>query len=78
MSEYEDILHGLGLVLVEIRASDNINKSKGLADIVHNVPANIRQGAEPDMIREDILLRADRYKVREMFAQYFKVGRDGL
>lgn len=43
----ENILMALGIVLVEIRATDDLSKARMLADSFHNAPAMIASGASP-------------------------------
>lgn len=74
MTEYKKLYRGLGWIFVEIRASDNIKQCKGLADIVHNVPAKISQGMPEEEILEDVLRRADKYGARGVVQKYFDAG----
>lgn len=39
--DYSVLLKIIGIVLIEIRATDNIKKAQFLADVMHNVPAGI-------------------------------------
>lgn len=43
----EAILMVLGIVLVEIRATENLSKARMLADAFHNAPSKIANGADP-------------------------------
>ncbi|MER8368261.1 hypothetical protein NKH70_17390 [Mesorhizobium sp. M0991] len=43
----ENVLMALGIVLVEIRATDDLSKARMLADSFHNAPAMIASGASP-------------------------------
>jgi len=39
VADYGSLLYVLGVVLLEIRAAEDLDRAKALADIVHNVPA---------------------------------------
>ena len=50
----------LTVALVEIRASDQLQKSAALADVFHNIPARIARGFSGDELLEEMELRASR------------------
>lgn len=57
------ILDMLSTTLVEIRASDNIETCKALANTFHNVPAKIRTGHSTKNILDEIFSAAERSKI---------------
>ncbi|MER8823843.1 hypothetical protein NKH70_29415 [Mesorhizobium sp. M0991] len=56
----ENILMVLGIVLVEIRATDDLTKARMLADSFHNAPSNIANGAGPQDTWASVLNTARR------------------
>ncbi|CAN7397893.1 hypothetical protein [Mesorhizobium sp. LjNodule214] len=59
----ENILMALGIVLVEIRAADEISTARMLADAFHNAPAMIASGASPQDTWASVLGTARRLDV---------------
>jgi hypothetical protein len=64
----EKMLKALGIVLVEIRATDNLLRARMLADLFHNAPAMIARGADPQDTWTSVLntarkLEMERYVV---------------
>ena len=60
--------------LVEIRATDNIEKARGLADIFHNVPTMLLRDASDDEILQEIRARAKRFKASPLIESYIKAA----
>lgn len=50
----------LGIILIEIRATDNLVKARMLADSFHNAPTMIASGAGPQKTWESVLGTASR------------------
>lgn len=71
--DYSKVLYVLGLVLVEIRASEKIKKPQVLADIVHNIPASISSGKPEKEIIDDVISRAERQGIEKTFSRYFEM-----
>ncbi|MET3520043.1 hypothetical protein [Mesorhizobium abyssinicae] len=64
----ENILKILGIVLIEIRAADDLPTARMLADSFHNAPAMIARGADPQDTWASVLniarrLEMERYVV---------------
>jgi hypothetical protein len=74
VTEYGHILKALGIILVEIRGTENLKKARILADIFHNVPALIKMGKTQDEILSEIMKRAERQNAREVIAEYLKIS----
>lgn len=75
MADYGSLLYVLGVVLVEIRAAEELDKAKALADIVHNVPAMIASGKPEAEIIEDVMYRAARLGLERTASGYFDMAR---
>jgi hypothetical protein len=56
----------LGLVFIEIRATDDLYKARALADIFHNVPSKIRSGAEFKNIELELLEKSKRHGLEKL------------
>ncbi|MDX8519425.1 hypothetical protein RFN30_14460 [Mesorhizobium sp. VK23D] len=54
------ILH---IVLIEIRATDNLDKARMLADALHNAPSLIASGCEPQDTWTSVLSTAHRLEI---------------
>jgi hypothetical protein len=76
MSDYKEVLYVLGIVLVEVRSTQNAEKSRILTDIVHNVPARISRGVPQTEIINSVLSRAKDYGIEKTFSRYFKLASD--
>ena len=72
---YDTILRVLGLVLVEIRATDNLKKAQILADVFHNVPAQISNGFAVEKIEVSVFRRAEGLKCLNTIEGYFRTVR---
>lgn len=59
----ETILRILHLVLIEIRATDNLDKARMLADAFHNAPGMIASGCDPQDIWASVLSTARRLEM---------------
>jgi len=73
-SEYIHILKVLGVVLVEIRGTENLKKARILADIFHNVPALISSEKTHDEIIEEIMRRAEMQNAKEVIEKYLEAA----
>ena len=60
--------------LVEIRATDNIEKARGLADIFHNVPTMLSREASDGEILQEIRARAKRFNASPLIESYIKAA----
>ena len=69
MKEYSKVLYVLHIVLIEIRATENLEKAQVLADIVHNVPTMIAAGSTEEEIAAKIMLNATRQGVEVYFSK---------
>jgi len=74
--DYTEILHGLAIALLEIRASNDSAGMSILADVFHHVPGLIARGREPGDILDDLLAIARRHDCEAIVAQFFKHARD--
>lgn len=74
MTEYRTVLYVVGVILVEIRASEKIEKSRILADVVHNVPAKISAGKPEAEIIQEVMSRAERLGVEKTMSKYFELA----
>ena len=59
----ETILRILHLVLIEIRATDKLEKARMLADAFHNAPGMIASGRDPQDIWASVLSTARRLEM---------------
>lgn len=73
MRDYTRILGLLHLVLIEIRATKNLEKSSILADVVHNVPIMIQNERSVEDITEEIRSKARRHDVEEYFLKLVEI-----
>lgn len=67
-----DIFYALGIILIEIRAAENLAKARTLSDIFHNVPAKIRNGATADEIKTEIYEKAAHHGCTEWIFKLMK------
>jgi len=74
MTEYGSVLYVLGLVLVEIRAAEGLDRARALADIVHNVPADIASGKPEAEIIQHVMYRAERLGIERTASEYFSLA----
>ncbi|MGX9573571.1 hypothetical protein [Mesorhizobium sp. f-mel] len=58
---YAEMLYILGVVFVEIRASDKLEDAHIIADVFHNIPAKISVGATIEDIESEIMSKAKRH-----------------
>ncbi|MEM8644449.1 MAG: hypothetical protein AAGF09_06155 [Pseudomonadota bacterium] len=56
-----DLSKMLGVALVEIRASDTLERARLWADVFHNVPAGLQHGVDPEEIYTRMLDCAKRW-----------------
>lgn len=62
IDEFEiKILYVIGLAFVEIRASEDIKKSKAIADVFHNIPGKISRKFTSDDIIAEIMIKSERH-----------------
>ncbi len=73
-SEFKQIMHVLMRAFIEIRASKNLDGAKILADIFHNVPAQVSTGHTFEEVRTNILSQAERHDVRSVILKWFDRG----
>lgn len=72
--DYKAINLMLSRVFVEIRATSNIKKAQGLADIFHNAPNQMIQGVREQDILTDLRRRADRHGARKLVESYIQAA----
>lgn len=58
--QYKDVFYVLGLVFIEIRATENLSTAQVLADVFHNVPAMMNRRFS----LAEIMVEIDRKSVR--------------
>lgn len=69
---YDVLLYAVGLAFMEIRATDDLDKARALADIFHNAPAKMRQGVEYDKILHEIKEKSSRHQLDRLAASMFR------
>jgi hypothetical protein len=74
MTEYRTVLYVVGVILVEIRASEKVEKSRVLADVIHNVTAKIVLGKPEAEIMQDVISRAERLGIEKAVSRYFELA----
>lgn len=74
MNDHSEVLYVLHIVLIEIRATENLKKARILADVVHNVPMMIRAGRTQNEVVEKVMLNANRLDVSDYFSSLFKMA----
>ncbi|WP_305986461.1 hypothetical protein [Roseibium sp. MMSF_3544] len=72
MTDHSESLYVLYVALIEIRATENLEKARIFADVVHNVPTMIRAGSPEGEIAEKIMLNAKRQGVESYFLELFE------
>lgn len=60
IADYKLVLAVLRYALIEIRATENLQKAQTLADVFHNVPNGIASGRSPEDIRAKLDQTANR------------------
>ncbi|UCI06273.1 hypothetical protein [Mesorhizobium sp. B1-1-8] len=60
-SYYSYVFYLIGLALVEIRATEDLEIARILADIFHNVPAEISAGSSIEEIEAEMIVKAERH-----------------
>ena len=65
----------LGVVLIEIRANENLLEAQMLADVFHNVPAEISSGFTAEAIEAKVIARAERLNCQRQIVAMFNSGR---
>ncbi|WP_126905107.1 hypothetical protein [Rhizobium phaseoli] len=75
VDQYRILLRVMGDVLVEIRATENLQKAKILSDVFHNVPAGIASRFTPEAIEKDVYQRAARLKCEKQVDLMFASAR---
>ncbi len=71
---YKYLHYALGLLLIELRSAESLEKSQGLADAFHNVPAMISNGKDVSVIVEEIRLKAERNGVKSLVESIFRTS----
>ncbi|MBD9508719.1 hypothetical protein IB265_18180 [Ensifer sp. ENS10] len=61
----------LAVVLIEIRATENLQMAQILADVFHNVPAGISSGFYAEAIEAEVIARAARLDCQRQIAAMF-------
>ncbi|MFT4924532.1 MAG: hypothetical protein ACI8WB_000610 [Phenylobacterium sp.] len=77
----EVLITMLGLALLEIRASDNLELTKALADIFHNLPPHLAfKWDEQSNVKayEQIINKAQRYKLKNYIIALRKSAENSL
>jgi len=72
MTNYSQALYVLGIALVEIRATDSIDKARVFADVVHNVPSMIANAKSEAEVISEVMAKARRQRVEGYFAKLFE------
>jgi hypothetical protein len=67
-----DIFYALGIILIEIRATESLAKARILSDIFYNVPAKIRNGGTADEIKAEIYEKAAHHGCTEWIFKLMK------
>lgn len=78
MTNYPQVLYVLGIALVEIRATENIDKARVFADIVHNVPSMIANEKSESEVISEVMAKAKRQRVEGYFAKLFEEAKARL
>ncbi|KQB97934.1 hypothetical protein AL073_03170 [Loktanella sp. 1ANDIMAR09] len=76
MHDHAEVLYVLHIALIEIRATDNIDKARIFADVVHNVPMLVRADAAKDEIVAKVMLNAKRQGVDDYFSKLFEMAKN--
>ena len=69
--DHAEVLYVLHIALIEIRATDNIDKARTFSDVVHNVPMMVRADASKEEIVAKVMLNAKRQGVEDYFSKLF-------
>jgi hypothetical protein len=72
--EYKDVFYVLGLVFIEIRATENLSKAQILADVFHNVPAMMNRRFTPEEIMAEIDRKSVRHGCGRMISALFETA----
>lgn len=75
MNDHSKVLNVLHVVLIEIRATENLKKAQVLADIVHNVPTMIAAGSTEEEIAAKVMLNAKRQGVDAYFSKLLETAK---
>jgi hypothetical protein len=62
-------------MLIEIRASQSLEKSAALADITHNLPKMLSQGRTDAEILQTVLEKAARHKCTDYIRAYWNAAK---
>lgn len=76
MKTHSEVLYVLYVVLIEIRAAENLKKAKILADIVHNVPMMLNAGHTADEIYALVMRTAKRQGTEGYFSKLFDIAKN--
>lgn len=69
---HDILLYAVGLAFMEIRATDDLDKARALADIFHNVPAKMKQGIEFSKIKQEIKDKSTGHKLDRLAASILR------
>lgn len=76
MPNYSQVFYVLHIALIEIRATENIEKAQTFADVVHNIPTMVGSGRpEPEIIAK-VMINAKRQGVEGYFSKLFEKAKD--
>lgn len=70
-AELEKVTGALGRALIEIRMAKNLKGAQMLADIFHNVPAQITTGSSFEQIRSNVMVKATYHGVEKHIQSWF-------
>lgn len=68
-AQLEELFYVLGLVFINIRATDDLSEAQIFADIFHNVPAKISRDFEIAIIMQEIHEKAARHGYERRIAK---------
>lgn len=76
MHDHAEVLYVLYSALIEIKATDNIEKARTFADVVHNIPTMVRAGATQEEVVTKVMLNAKRQGVDVYFSKLFEIAKN--
>lgn len=72
--EYKHLFYVLGLVLIEIRATENLKTAQILADVFHNVPAMMNRRVSLEKIMAEIEQKSTRHGRSKWISGFFETA----
>lgn len=66
------VLGAMGLAFVEIRASDDLDFCRKVAELWHNIPAMLARGCAPHALEAELRQKAERQQIQGLVAGWLR------